>query len=185
MAHAFRGWWLCGLGFIVACQPGRLEECDGRTTSACAALFGAGGKDAAVADAQQPVTPVSAATAVTGCAMHATVGEVETGLFAARCGTRYCHTPGSTFKPDLASPETWRRLVDMPTQYRLTRCKDDSYIATSAPLASYFLSVVRDAQPTCADGRAGGPPMPFVLPALSADEIACVEGYVKAVAGAP
>jgi hypothetical protein len=154
--------------------------------AACAALYTFSGKDGGGAgDAQDPVRLVSAATVVGGCAMHATVGEVETGLLAARCGTRGCHTAGGTFKPDLASPEAWRRLVDVPTQYRNTRCREDSYIPSAAPLDSYFLSVVRDASPTCSDGRPGGPPMPFVPPALSAAELACIEGYVKAVALAP
>src|SRR3954454_2602305 len=99
MAHALRGWWISGLLVLGACQPGGLPRCEGLTMAACAALYTFSGKDGGGAgDAQDPVRLVSAATVVGGCAMHATVGEVETGLLAARCGTRGCHTAGGTFK---------------------------------------------------------------------------------------
>lgn len=186
MARTMLWLWL-GCGGLGACQPGRLEECDGLTPAQCAALFGAGGTGGQAPDDGTDVrasgAQVTAATRLPACAAHATVGELERDLLAARCGTSGCHVPGGVFKPDLKSAEAWKRLVDTPTQYRATHCKSDSYIARAAPLASYFLSVVKDAQPTCADGTAGGPPMPFAKPHLPDDAIACVEDYVQVVAG--
>jgi hypothetical protein len=174
-----------GLGVVLGCQPGRLEECDGKAHAECLSLFGAGAGGAAGSPGD-PVeqASITADTPLPGCAQHSTVGALEADLLAARCGSAGCHVPNGTFKPDLKSPRAWERLLDVPTGYRATRCPNDVYIASASPLESYFLSVVADAKPKCSDGAEGGPRMPFARPALPDEDIACFEAYVTAVATA-
>jgi hypothetical protein len=211
MKRAHLNWMVAGVGtavgavmlgsFLAACAPGTLcdkpgyeDECltggsgggtGGSGGSTGGSAGGSTGGSAGGSTGGSAGGGVGPGMPVANCVMAPTVGEVETKIIAVKCGETACHVPMGVFKPDLKTAGSWARLLDKVVEYSATKCKDDVYIKKSDPLKSYFLSSVKDAMPKCSDGRMGGVRMPFGKPPLSAEEITCIEGYVKALAGAP
>jgi hypothetical protein len=128
---------------------------------------------------------ITAETVVMGCDAFNTVGKMDQ-FFAMRCGPEggaTCHPTTMTIWQDMKSPEVWKRLADKPSKYA---CAGGKLI----DIENWENSVVWRKVKAPVMCPSGGmpfnvmpdktmPPMPDVL---KADELACLEGYLKAIA---
>jgi hypothetical protein len=180
-----------------SCAPGKLPcekddewraVCDTDGTGQGGGGGGGMGGAPGMGGAAGGVTP---ATAVVGCDAFKTVGEMDT-FFAMRCspeGGPLCHPTGMSAWQDMKSPEIWKRLANKPANYA---CREAKLIDTETWENGVIWRKVK-APVMCPPGAAASA-MPFnVMPdktmapmpdALRADELACLEGYLKAIAAA-
>jgi hypothetical protein len=164
--------------FFTSCAPGELDPSLGRPGRP-----DAGGGTGS--EGGEPPAEITEDTPLPGCERFRTIGEFEQKLVVAKCGTSACHAAnGKPFAPDMKGLPIFPRLVNRKVQYVVTTCdkENDLYIDEAGdPEKSYLVSKVRDVAPLCGSGRKGGVRMPFLMPALPDDEIACFVSYVRAV----
>lgn len=100
-------------------------------------------------------------------------------LFEETCGTSACHEgPDQTAPVDLVSPGVAGRLVDVPPMGAEGCTPEDRLLIDPTDVqASYLLEKIDGSPPECGD------PMPILLPALSEQEVGCVEAWIREVAG--
>jgi len=108
-------------------------------------------------------------------------------IFTTSCATAFCHQAGGQLPPaaglDLGSPNVAARLVDQPAAHEMavpnTGCMPGKLIDSTTPAASWLLLKLNTpaAQQMC------GVPMPSGS-MLPADQIACIQTYINAVAAA-
>ncbi len=139
-----------------------------------------------------PPTPgmPSADTPVKDCAKYPTLGSMDQ-FFAARCGAGgmgSCHiTATAGIWNDMFSKDVWRRLQ---MESGKTSCKGAKMINADKWSDSLILAKIQ-ATPACPPGGAGSagiamPPQAGFTPlmeVLKADEVKCIENFLKAIAG--
>lgn len=103
----------------------------------------------------------------TTCALQI---DVETDLFAARCGTTNCHVAGPSASAglDLASANPMARLKDLPE----LSCTQRPLVSSANPRASVLLDRLKGT-PSC------GARMPLTGEPFSQQEIDCVEVWIN------
>jgi hypothetical protein len=112
-----------------------------------------------------------------GCSLGLTLDEIQQKLFNGdKC--RACHhlTPSGAFplyptRLDLGSPGLTQRVVDQISESDPSKgkCAGRILVPKNDPLGGLFVEKVE--KPTCGDR------MPQTLPALTADEIRCVQRW--------
>jgi hypothetical protein len=124
--------------------------------------------------------PVTAATPIAGCRAYRTVGEMDQ-FFAARCsGGPACHSHAIPFG-DLKSPDVYARVADKPT---IVNCTKAAKWADTSNWSKSVLWLKSLDMPVCPDGTPGGLSMPSEPSTrLDAEELACLEGFLKALSG--
>lgn len=133
-----------------------------------------------------------AARSLEGCEAHATVADFESGLLRSKCGTAGCHRQANATSTAYTAPGiltmggAFVRLAGVKsTTSRDGRmhCADSDFIDLANPDGSWLLAKL-EATPACPSGGSAGDRMP---PApggaeLTAEEKACFQAYVRAVA---
>ena len=191
-----------GSALWLSCQPGELpcdRSADWQAVCGQAAggvggdptpAGGAGGAGGAAPPAAAGAP--SAATTVKDCAMWPTLGDMDR-FFASRCGaggTGTCHNMATAgIWNDMFSANVWRRLQ---TEKGKSSCKGAKLINADKWSESLILAKIQGtpACPPDGTGMAGiqmPPQMGFEpkMAVLNADEIKCIENYLKAIAGKP
>jgi hypothetical protein len=180
---------------LASCAPGKLPcDKDEQWRAICAdpgtGMGGAGGMGGGGGMGGAPMA-VTAATTI-DCAMYPTVGDMDK-FFAARCGLdNNCHaTP--TFK-DLKSANVFSRLKTGATLAKsAVYCGGSDVIDTADWQKSILWVATRVPKANCPGQgtiiRTMPPQEPANVmpkePPLTADENACLEKYLKAIAGVP
>lgn len=134
---------------------------------------------------------LSAATPVKGCTAYPTVGDMDK-LFVKTCGDdSSCHKAKIPYG-DLKTADIWKRMKDVTPALV---CTDGKLIDSQKPEASILLMKLKQPVPACppGTGKEAGLTMPPMLkdqlqatkyPALTPDELKCLEGFVAAIAAA-
>lgn len=198
---------LAGAGAWISCAPGEVEcgvrvNCDALPGQAGGAGGGTGGTGGGTGGTGGGTGGMGGGTGGMGggtggtggaaacptlntpvnCAKAPTVDAVEQMILKPQCATAGCHTATGPFQPFLPATEMFKRLVDKPAALQ---CMTDMYINKTDASKSYFVAKVKfmagATTITCPSGGAGGTPMPYMKPALSAEDTACVEAYAVAL----
>ena len=195
-----------GSALWLSCQPGELP-CDRSVEwqAVCDQAAGGVGGDpgptgAGGAGGAAPASPPpgsggmpTAATVVQNCAQWPTLGDMDR-FFANRCGaggTGTCHNMSTAgIWNDMFSKDVWKRLQ---TEGGKSSCKGAKLINTEKWSESLVLAKVQPGTPVCPPGSMPGampgiampPQMGFEpkMALLNADEMKCLENYLKAIAG--
>jgi hypothetical protein len=198
-----RWWFVAALVATVAgpgCGPGKLPCDRPEWASICAADAGTGGPSDAGgpgADTPPAFTP-TAVTEVKNCARFTTVGGAD-AYFKMRCapGMSGCHLAMYDRQwQDFESPGVWERLTKDPMNQNQARRSASACVGGRVADTSNWENSVLRAKikspvvcPPTGSGLGGfsmppGQLMPKMDP-LEPDEVACIEGFLKALAGAP
>jgi hypothetical protein len=143
---------------------------------------GASGAGGAGADAGPAPGDANAETPIAGCRTYKTIGEMEAGFFPARCGSSpACHPSAGVFA-DFTTPGIFERSQRKEALF----CRG-TVLADPIDWTRGMIWLKVQDEPRCPNGNAAGASMPSMagVPAmkLTSDERACLEGYLKAIAG--
>jgi hypothetical protein len=201
-------WLVTGLSLLggaawPSCQPGELP-CDlpeWQDLQACkggAGGMGGSGGTTPMGGAGGGGAMVTKDTEVKDCNQWKTLGEMDR-FFTARCAAgggsegASCHvTTNAAAWSDLASPDIWKRVKDVDAKFS---CKGAKLINSKTWSESVIWAKVQpgDGPPTCPPGGSTPnvrmPPQDGtfkpVMAVLSADELKCLENFLRAIAGTP
>jgi hypothetical protein len=203
-----------GAGWL-ACQPGALDcaeepgDCSeyrpagvtaggggasgsggtgrGGSSGSGGAMGGSSGSGGAAGSAGPTVTPM-ATTMVKACPKFATLKAAD-DFFKMRCGINAgCHATGAPWS-DFSMPDVWMRMADAKPKFACTMGK---MIDKANPANSLMLIKAKNMMPKCPAGTGSNegtvmPPPGNVekQPALTVEEVTCIENFVMAASGRP
>ncbi len=142
---------------------------------------------------------LSAATVVKKCDTYPTVGDMDR-LFAKSCGVgtnSSCHQVKGVYG-DFKTADIWKRVKDVKTALTCIDGDKAKMVDSQNVANSMLLVKIKQATPVCPTGTGMGkaseagnimPPLPkdqlgVSVPALTPDELTCIEGFVNAIAAA-
>ena len=133
-----------------------------------------------------PPAPPTRDTPVANCAAYPTLGAMS-GFLERRCGVAVaCHAQASPWTT-LEGPDLFATLLDVRPKFD---CMRSLLIDSVNPLDSLLYIKSAEAIPICPDGSSGMLQMPPqqlspVQPLLTAEELVCLEQFVRAAARRP